>query len=446
MALRKQSSTTSSDLCTICSELFTGGFRIQLDDDEGISRYEGEPLLLSDFTYSSRNQRAVRTVSGPLGYEVGESSAAGTARQVGPTTARADLYGFADTLEAAPGRRMSRELGYGIRDTWDDLVGAIQEIALTTLEGVNQRVIELSSTIDEEDEIIYSQLGDARRWNVAIRRIPEGILLRDYGHDSAVEIVELSSGSRPEGEDRDFRAAIKSIISGDRDKPELQEPEEALGAVLSTWDYDCTPTKFITKMAPEEGPTRTRIDESVNVVFEQHGTTGMAMIAILGNWCKKDECNVRDGTYQDFMKCQPLFFRVQNEVGQLGPSGLEYGNRATSEQCPVGRTRTMGDGNAVAGRLCSGSCGATIQTTTFVTGDLEKVEVELNEMYDRLKIFPKYFRGFGVFHRPAREFHIDLVPGAAPVARGTLSIRSHQRNDKMGGSYTCSFPTSFIQP
>ncbi|GKD87727.1 hypothetical protein Tco_1358881, partial [Tanacetum coccineum] len=27
----------------------------------------------------------------------------------------------------------------GIRDTWDDLVGAIQEIAPTTLEGVNQR-------------------------------------------------------------------------------------------------------------------------------------------------------------------------------------------------------------------------------------------------------------------------------------------------------------------
>ncbi|GKA58983.1 hypothetical protein Tco_0758296, partial [Tanacetum coccineum] len=51
----------------------------------------------------------------------------------------ADLYGFTDMLEAAPGRQMSRELGYGIRDTWDDLVGAIQEIAPTTLEGVNQR-------------------------------------------------------------------------------------------------------------------------------------------------------------------------------------------------------------------------------------------------------------------------------------------------------------------
>ncbi|GKG32003.1 hypothetical protein Tco_0426953, partial [Tanacetum coccineum] len=88
-------------------------------------------------------KRPRRTTPG-LGYEVGESSAAGVTRQVRPTIAEADLYGFADMLDAAPGRRMSRELGYRITDTWDNLVGAIQEIAPTTLEGVNQRVIELA--------------------------------------------------------------------------------------------------------------------------------------------------------------------------------------------------------------------------------------------------------------------------------------------------------------
>ncbi|GJU15707.1 hypothetical protein Tco_1143673 [Tanacetum coccineum] len=131
----------------------------------GIRRRDALPSPIHDTEIPEMwlplRKRLCRTTPGP-GYEVGESSAAGTARRVGPTTARADLYGFADTLEAAPGRRMSRELGYGIRDTWDDLVGAIQEIAPTTLEGVNQRVIELSSTVDEEDEIIYSQLDDAR--------------------------------------------------------------------------------------------------------------------------------------------------------------------------------------------------------------------------------------------------------------------------------------------
>ncbi|GJX19394.1 hypothetical protein Tco_0222071 [Tanacetum coccineum] len=90
-------------------------------------------------------KRPCRTTPGP-GYEVGESLAAGTARQVRPATARADLYGFADMLDAAPGRQTSRELGYGITDTWDDL----------------------------EDEIIYSQLDDARhdRVNMLYRDRP----------------------------------------------------------------------------------------------------------------------------------------------------------------------------------------------------------------------------------------------------------------------------------
>ncbi|GJR42147.1 hypothetical protein Tco_1310250 [Tanacetum coccineum] len=122
-------------------------------------------------------KRPCRTTPGP-GYEAEESSAAGAARQVGPATARADLYGFADMLDAAPGRQTSRELGYGITDTWDDLVGAIQEIAPTTLEGVNQRVTELATTVDQEDEIIYSQLDDARH-DRALLRARVNMLYRD---------------------------------------------------------------------------------------------------------------------------------------------------------------------------------------------------------------------------------------------------------------------------
>ncbi|GJV76838.1 hypothetical protein Tco_1508422 [Tanacetum coccineum] len=73
----------------------------------------------------------------------------------------------------------SRELGYGITDTWDDLVGAIQEIAPTTLEGVNQRVTELVTTVDQEDEIIYSQLDDATDNDRALLRARVNMLYRD---------------------------------------------------------------------------------------------------------------------------------------------------------------------------------------------------------------------------------------------------------------------------
>nr|GEX94978.1 hypothetical protein [Tanacetum cinerariifolium] len=98
----------------------------------------------------------------PSKEEVGESSAAGAARQDEPAIARDDpyslvkeeLYGFVDRVDVTPRRPMSKELDYGITDTWDELVGANEEIAPTTLQGVNQRVIDLSTMVEQETTIM----------------------------------------------------------------------------------------------------------------------------------------------------------------------------------------------------------------------------------------------------------------------------------------------------
>ncbi|GKE82191.1 hypothetical protein Tco_1552191, partial [Tanacetum coccineum] len=91
-------------------------------------------------------QKRLRFASPTPSHEVWESSATGAARQDGPvvaredpySVARGDLYGFVDMLDVALGHPMSMELNYGITDTWDDLVGAIEEIAPTTLEVIGQ--------------------------------------------------------------------------------------------------------------------------------------------------------------------------------------------------------------------------------------------------------------------------------------------------------------------
>ncbi|GJX48089.1 hypothetical protein Tco_0273279 [Tanacetum coccineum] len=44
------------------------------------------------------------------------------------------------------------ETGYEITDTWDKIVEAMLEVALTTLEGVNQRVTELATTVRQESK------------------------------------------------------------------------------------------------------------------------------------------------------------------------------------------------------------------------------------------------------------------------------------------------------
>ncbi|GJS37830.1 hypothetical protein Tco_0536212 [Tanacetum coccineum] len=69
-------------------------------------------------------KRACLTTPAP-GYEIGESSAAGAARQPRPTP----------------------EV-----DTWDEIVEAMMEIAPTTLEGVDQRVTELDTTVRQRTE------------------------------------------------------------------------------------------------------------------------------------------------------------------------------------------------------------------------------------------------------------------------------------------------------
>nr|GEV37047.1 hypothetical protein [Tanacetum cinerariifolium] len=102
--------------------------------------------------------------------EVEESSAAGAARKDEPAVARDDpyylvreeLYGFVDRVDVAFGRPMSRELDYGITDTWDELVRAIEEIAPTTLQGVNQRVTNLSTVVEQDTTIMYGIIEDAQ--------------------------------------------------------------------------------------------------------------------------------------------------------------------------------------------------------------------------------------------------------------------------------------------
>ncbi|GKC04215.1 hypothetical protein Tco_0995825, partial [Tanacetum coccineum] len=154
--------------------------RISIRDEPSISlppMEEVERLL-----YSTRVHFASPTPS----HEVGESSAAGAARQDGPvvaredpySVARGDLYGFVDMVDVAPGHPMSRELNYGITDTWDDLVGAIEEIAPTTLEGVNQRVTNLSTTVEQETTIMYDMMEDAQD-DRSLLRARVNLLYRD---------------------------------------------------------------------------------------------------------------------------------------------------------------------------------------------------------------------------------------------------------------------------
>nr|GEY41281.1 hypothetical protein [Tanacetum cinerariifolium] len=96
-------------------------------------------------------KKAFLTTPAPR-FEIEESFIAGAARQPGPT--ESDLR-----------RYKVKQAGYGITDTWDKIVDTLMEMAMTTLEGVNERVTELDATVrqrTDEFDIRFEEAQDDR--------------------------------------------------------------------------------------------------------------------------------------------------------------------------------------------------------------------------------------------------------------------------------------------
>ncbi|GJS36763.1 hypothetical protein Tco_0535145 [Tanacetum coccineum] len=89
-------------------------------------------------------------------YEVGKSS---TAR---PTRGRGIDYGFVNTVDAEERRQGTRDVWYGIRDTWVDPAEAVLEIAPMTAGEVSARVTELAGLHEHDTQDLYALLEDSQ--------------------------------------------------------------------------------------------------------------------------------------------------------------------------------------------------------------------------------------------------------------------------------------------
>ncbi|GJY36892.1 putative ribonuclease H-like domain-containing protein [Tanacetum coccineum] len=89
------------------------------------------------------------------------------------TTSRPADYGFIGTLDAETRRQRVGEVGYGIRDVWVDPTETVEEIAPTTLEGVNARVTELAERVDV-------LIGDKEFHQETVLLMEQEALIQDY--------------------------------------------------------------------------------------------------------------------------------------------------------------------------------------------------------------------------------------------------------------------------
>ncbi|GJV36312.1 hypothetical protein Tco_1408789 [Tanacetum coccineum] len=336
-------------------------------------------------------------------YEVGESSAAAAARPAGGL--RAD-YGFVATMDREIRRDPERYVGYGITDSWDEIVETLQGAPVSTDTELGAHVRDFESMVRRDTDEIYTMLDDeqsqrqllASRVNTLFRdrrghahtRLlmetearmsreawgksmdasdlarAEVMSLRTTVHAQMSEIIELQSA------DRSRRRAISDLLETDRRRREEMRELRAADrtrqqqiiltlTVMQTLQREMIPLQGLVttlqgqvtalqgqvmalqgqKMAPKRAtrsppvtttpaPTaattttvtnaqlQAMIDQGVSAALAARDATRNGVDShTSGTGVRGSERVARECTYQDFMKCKPLYFKGIEGVVEL---------------------------------------------------------------------------------------------------------------------------------
>nr|GEX95093.1 hypothetical protein [Tanacetum cinerariifolium] len=209
------------------------------------------------------------------GYEAGESSVAAVARPI--EGHRAD-YGFVDFVEAEIRRQRADDIRYGIRDTWIDPRDVAEEEALMTLEGVNTRVTELAAVQEQDTQDIYRVMEDTQGRQTEIFQRVEA-LVQDQRID-ALDTLIATLATQLSSLQGHLATALGEIRV-------LQAREQARAGA----------------------PEGTGSTHDANQTGDDSHTSGTGV--------RRTERVFRECTYQDFMKCQPLYFKGTEGVVKL---------------------------------------------------------------------------------------------------------------------------------
>ncbi|GJT78245.1 putative ribonuclease H-like domain-containing protein [Tanacetum coccineum] len=214
-------------------------------------------------------------------FEVGESSFAVATRST--RGFRAD-YGFVGTLDAEIRRDLDGEVGYGITEVWVDPAEAAEEIPPTNLVELSQRVTDFVTTIRQDTYEIYREARVSREaWAQSM----------DASHRAHSEVMTLrTTVSALQTENGELRAA---------DRRRQTQLLEALTQVRALQ------TQIVVLQ-------RQRIEDSVADALAEHeiqrnnnlngdGSQGS------GSGIARHVRPIRECTYTDFLKCQPMSFK-----------------------------------------------------------------------------------------------------------------------------------------
>nr|GEX02801.1 hypothetical protein [Tanacetum cinerariifolium] len=274
-----------------------------------------------------------------LRYEVGESSSAVAARPAGGL--RAD-YGFVATMDREIMRDPEREVGYGITDSWDEIVETLQGAPVSTDTELGGYMREFETRVRQDTDEIYMRLDDEQ----TERQLLAGrlnILFRDRrAHAYTRHLMKTEARmSEKLGCERQMRVilfvvrrqtVILELLRIDhRRSIEITELRTALQGQM-------TALQGQKQMAPKRTTRSTADQETINAtsvtnaqlqaMIDQGVTAALATRDALrsmngddshnsGTGVRRTEQANRECTYTDFLKCQPLPFKVIKGVASL---------------------------------------------------------------------------------------------------------------------------------
>ncbi|GJY38207.1 putative reverse transcriptase domain-containing protein [Tanacetum coccineum] len=239
-------------------------------------------------------------------FEDGESSAAAAARQPGPT------------LEADLRRDRVREMGYGITDTWDEIVEAMQEIAPTTLDGddrafLRARVSTLfrdrpyhrhtTMLLDREETYARRAWAGSKDKSAAIEAHPDFTfrlkVTSSLGRISDTELRDPEPRDEPAEAGRSSIILYISLKYHQREEPPQHQPQTTL---MTNAQIKALIARGVVDALAERDADRSRNGDDRH----DSGGDGRRRMPV-----------ARECTYTDFLKCQPLNFKGTEGVFSL---------------------------------------------------------------------------------------------------------------------------------
>nr|GEY39453.1 hypothetical protein [Tanacetum cinerariifolium] len=160
------------------------------------------------------------------------------------------------------------------------------------------------------------------------------------------------------------------------------------------------------------------IDQGVNTALAARNANRTGDDSHTSGTCvRRTERVTQECTYQDFMKCQPLYFKGTEGVVKL--TQWIVGNDAAYVMTWIELKKKMADKYCLRNKIKNIKAelwNLEVQATDEAEGKSEKKRLKnVPVIWDFLEVFPEDLPGLP----PTRQvvFQIDLIPGAAPVAR-----------------------------